>query len=114
MSDFNRQYPNGRVSGDDDGQTKIGMAVDRDAGVLYVRFTKRVEWLGLDADSAMQFLTTFAKHASALIGMPITVSVGDDKDDDYDPIVLYDPVDGAIRDSQLRQICDDVVGVDRP
>jgi hypothetical protein len=32
--------------------------------------------------------------------------VFDDVYDDDDPVVLYDEVDGAIRDSELRQICD--------
>jgi hypothetical protein len=78
MNSFNRQYPNGRLSADDDGQTSIGMAVDKDSGVIYIRFTTPVEWIGLDANSAMNFLTTLAKQLSTLSGVPISVSIGSD------------------------------------
>jgi hypothetical protein len=84
-----------------DGQTSIGIAVDKASGVLYVRLTKPVEWIGLDTNSAMQFLTAFAKNVSDLTGMLITVSVGDD-DDDSSGRILERPIEVMDFESGLK------------
>lgn len=77
---FGREYPRGRISGDDEGQTATAMAVDHQNKTLIIRYFKPIVWVGYGPDEAMQYLMMLAKHVSQLVGKPITVSIGDESE----------------------------------
>lgn len=47
-----RSYPDGRVSGDDDGELAYAIAADPRHQIIRIQFNKPVDWLGLDRKSA--------------------------------------------------------------
>jgi len=47
-----RNYPSGRVSADDEGETAFAIAVDHAHRIIRIHFTKPMEWLGFDLASA--------------------------------------------------------------
>jgi hypothetical protein len=47
-----RQWPDGRISGDDDGVTAYAIAADIQHRMVRIQFTKPMLWLGLDVKSA--------------------------------------------------------------
>jgi hypothetical protein len=47
-----REWPNGRVSGDDDGETAYMIAADMTHKIVRIQFTKPMQWVGLDVASA--------------------------------------------------------------
>ena len=49
-----RRWPGGRMGGDDDGQLAYAIATDKPYGAVMIKFTKPVEWIGLDVESATQ------------------------------------------------------------
>lgn len=77
MTDFNRQYPNGRLCGDDDGALTYGIAIS--SKTVIINFFKPVKWIGLDEDSAYQLLTGLANHLAQLKGLPVSILIGDEK-----------------------------------
>lgn len=49
-----RKWPDGRISGDDDGVTAYAIAADPANRIVRIQFTKPMLWLGLDVKSARQ------------------------------------------------------------
>lgn len=47
-----REWPDKRVSGDDDGVTAFAIAVDPVHKIIRIQFTKPVNWIGLDLETA--------------------------------------------------------------
>lgn len=47
-----RQFPNSRVDAKDDGALSYAIATDMRHRIIRIDFTKPVEWLGLDIQSA--------------------------------------------------------------
>jgi len=47
-----REYPQGRLSGDDEGVTAFYIAADGRTGLLHIQFTKPIKWLALDLPAA--------------------------------------------------------------
>lgn len=47
-----REFPNGRIGGEDDGETAIAVAADRVHNIIRVQFTHPMAWIGLDEQSA--------------------------------------------------------------
>jgi len=47
-----REYPDGRLSGDDEGTLAYAIAADLRHQIIRIEFNKPVDWLGLDKDSA--------------------------------------------------------------
>lgn len=50
-----REWPHGRVSGDDDGESAFAVATDHRHGIIRIQFAKPMQWIGLDVKSATQF-----------------------------------------------------------
>lgn len=48
----NRAWPNGRISGEDDGESAFAIAADPVKRVIIIRFPKPMDWIGLDVPSA--------------------------------------------------------------
>ena len=77
---FSRQYPKGRISGDDDGQLVFGIAADHEHKRVLVNFFKPIEWFGLDFDTGLQLLMGLAKNLSSISGKVIQVEVLNDSE----------------------------------
>ncbi len=61
-----RGYPQGRLSGDDEGATAFAVAGDGRTGLLHIEFTKSIKWLGLDLDSAKRLRDVLTEKIKAL------------------------------------------------
>ena len=74
---FGREYPKGRISGDDDGACQMGIASDLRNQRVIVRFFEPMEWIGLDLQSGLSLLMGLAKNLSKTFGVEIRVEVLD-------------------------------------
>lgn len=61
-----RKWPDGRVSGDDDGETAYAIAADPVHNIVRIKFTKPMDWLGLDVKSARQLAAMLTEKADQL------------------------------------------------
>jgi hypothetical protein len=62
----NRQWPHGRISGEDDGETAFAIATDPQNKIVRIQFTKPMNWLGLDKDSALKLAAMLTEKAGEL------------------------------------------------
>ena len=77
---FDRNYSHGRISGDDEGQTEVAIALDPKTKTIIIRYSKPMEWIGLNEHAAFQLVTTMAKLISRLKGVPVSVAIGEEVD----------------------------------
>ena len=61
-----RKWPQGRISGDDDGQTHIAIAADPILKIVRVQFTKPIDWLGLGAAEARDLAKMLLEKADQI------------------------------------------------
>jgi hypothetical protein len=54
MGDKRRSWPQGRISGEDDGATAFAVAADPIKQVILIRFPKPMDWIGLGVKEAKQ------------------------------------------------------------
>lgn len=59
---FRRNYPKGRISGDDNGETRVGIAYDPKNDLIIIKYSEPTEWIGLDAESAAQLIVVLHNH----------------------------------------------------
>ena len=71
----NRQWPDGRVSGDDDGDTTFIISSDPDKGLVRVEFATPTAWVAMPPQQAMQFAELLIKHARAITKEPISLNI---------------------------------------
>lgn len=50
-----RRWPQGRLSGEDDGETNFAIAADPVAKKVFIRFSKPMDWLGMNTSQAREF-----------------------------------------------------------
>jgi hypothetical protein len=79
---FGRQYPKGRMSADDDGQTTIGVASDFRAKRIVLKFARPMNWIGLDLDASIGLINLLASHVSNTFGVEVAVQIGDQAPED--------------------------------
>lgn len=61
---FERQYPEGRLNGDDEGAVEMAIVVDE--GVVKIVFKKPVSWIGLPKDLALKMANLLFLKAAEL------------------------------------------------
>jgi hypothetical protein len=61
-----RRWPDGRISGDDDGVTAYAIAADPQHRIVRIQFTKPMCWLGLDVKAARQLRDALDNKLSEL------------------------------------------------
>lgn len=67
-----RQWPEGRISGDDDGELACMIATDDLHRKILIRFPKPVDWIGLDVASAEYLRNELTERLLALkVGLTI-------------------------------------------
>lgn len=88
---FSREYPRGRISGDDEGQAPMAIALDEESNTVILRFAKPMTWIGWGMSEVEQMVMLLAKHLSQMKGQPVSVQVGAETIDQSaskgDPIV---------------------------
>lgn len=52
MKTSERKWPDGRLSGDDDGETAYAIAADPRNKIVRIQFSKPMCWIGLDVKAA--------------------------------------------------------------
>lgn len=53
MGDKKREWPEGRLNGEDDGVSAYAIAADPRRQVVIIRFPKPMDWIGLGINDAM-------------------------------------------------------------
>lgn len=73
---FSRKYPNGRISGDDDGQTPIYIAADKQNNVVVIKFDKPMDWVAMPPEQAMQIIKSLTQKTAELTGDINYIKIG--------------------------------------
>ena len=71
-----REYPQGRVGGDDEGALAMAVAADRAKGIVRIDFGKPVEWLGLPPEEAVALAQLLIQKAREASSEPLSVTIG--------------------------------------
>lgn len=61
-----RNWPHGRVSGDDDGETAFAIAADPRCQIVRIQFSKPMNWLGLEVKAARDLAKMLMEKADEL------------------------------------------------
>lgn len=69
-----REYPHGRLNGDDDGSLAMVVTADRSKQVVVIDFGKPVTWIGL-GPSDVEGLISLLQTQLLALQAPLTVSV---------------------------------------
>lgn len=64
-----REYPQGRISAEDDGAVAFAIAADPAKKVIVIDFGKPVEWVGLSVDDANQLINLLRRKITELGGV---------------------------------------------
>lgn len=62
----NRQWPQGRINGEDDGETAFAIAADLGNKIVRIQFSKPMSWLGLDAEAARKLAAMLLEKAAEI------------------------------------------------
>ena len=68
------EFPEGKISDDDEGGIRIGIAADRDANVVRIDLGDPVAWLAWPPDPARQFAIAILRKAAELDGKITTIT----------------------------------------
>jgi len=69
----NRQWPEGRISGDDDGE--LAFVVAAKDGLVRLDFGKPVEWMAMPPEQAVQMAQLLIKQARSVATKPLRISI---------------------------------------
>jgi len=59
-------YPEGKLSTDDEGEIAVGFAADKEKNLVYIEFGKPVAWLAFPKKLALEMAETLKKKAEEL------------------------------------------------
>lgn len=59
-------HSQGKINEDDEGDIKVGIATDKEKGVVMLHFGKPITWLGLDRKTAIAMGNLILRHAHHL------------------------------------------------
>jgi hypothetical protein len=60
------RFPQGKISEDDEGELAFAVAVDPIRKVVMLRFSKPVDWLGMDKQSTLKLAVMLTEKANQL------------------------------------------------
>lgn len=66
-----REYSQGRISAEDDGDLVMAMTTDVRKGVIIIRFGKPTEWIGLGLEEAVAMRDGLTRRIMELRGVPV-------------------------------------------
>lgn len=70
-----REFPEGRLSGDDDGSITFKIGADADKGVVAIEYSKPVGWVAMSPQQAVEFAQSLIKHARSIAKEPLRVVI---------------------------------------
>lgn len=70
-----RQWPDGRLSGDDDGEIVFKVGSDPEKVLVRIEFPKPTEWLAMPPQDAIKMAQLLIQHARAISKEPIRISL---------------------------------------
>ena len=68
-----REFPQGRISGDDDGSITFKVGCDPDKNVVAIEYAKPVTWVAMSPKDAVEFAQMLIKHARSISKEPLRV-----------------------------------------
>lgn len=66
-----REYSQGRMGAEDDGDLAYAITTDQRHGTIVIRFGKPTEWIGLDLKAAQELRDNLTERIMALKGIPV-------------------------------------------
>lgn len=73
---ISRQYPEGRISAEDEGQLAFLVAADPNTNLVRLQFNKPVAWMAMSAKDAVALAEMLIDKAKQVATEPLTVSIG--------------------------------------
>lgn len=70
-----REFPQGRISGDDDGSITFKIGADSDKGVVAIEYSKPVTWVAMPPQEAIELAQMLIKHARSIAKEPLRVVI---------------------------------------
>jgi hypothetical protein len=70
-----REYPDGRISGDDEGAVTFKIGSDPNKGVVVIEYSTPTLWVGMQPQQAIELAQVLIKHARAISKEPLVVSL---------------------------------------
>ncbi len=66
-----REYPDGRISADDDGSLTFKIGADADKGVIVIEYSKPTAWVGMQPQQAIELAQALIRHARSIAKEPL-------------------------------------------
>lgn len=67
---YDREFPEGRISGDDDGVIAMAIAIDPKTRTIIIQYAEPTRWVGLKLNDAEQLRHLLSQKIAELKGMP--------------------------------------------
>src|SRR5687768_3107867 len=68
-----REFPEGRLSGDDDGSLTFKIGADAEKGVVAIEYSKPTVWVAMPPQQAVELAQLLIKHARSISKEPLRV-----------------------------------------
>ena len=68
-----REFPEGRLSGDDDGSITFKIGDDPEKNVVAIEFSKPVHWVAMPPQQAIELAQQLIRHARSIAKEPLRV-----------------------------------------
>lgn len=70
-----REFPEGRLSGDDDGSLTFKIGADPEKGVVAIEFSKPSHWVAMSPKQAVEVAQQLIRYARSISKEPIRVVI---------------------------------------
>ena len=70
-----REFPEGRLSGDDDGSITFKIGADPNKNVVAIEFSKPTHWVAMQPKQAIELAQALIQHARKISKEPLRVSI---------------------------------------
>ena len=70
-----REFPQGRLSGDDDGSLTFKIGADPEKGIVAIEYSKPTAWVAMPPQQAIELAQALIKHARSIATSPLTINL---------------------------------------
>lgn len=70
-----REFPQGRLSGDDDGSLTFKIGADAEKGVVAIEYSKPTMWVAMPPQEAINLAQALIKHARSIAKEPLRIAI---------------------------------------
>lgn len=70
-----REFPEGRLSGDDDGSITFKIGSDAEKNVVAIEFSKPLHWVAMPPQQAVDLAQQLIRHARSIATEPLKVVI---------------------------------------